>query len=355
MYITFKNNSTSEKKIVSVGNKKYIINPNESVDVFCGSDKTEFVAETAAFDELTNAVDELDGEAESYRFKDKILAKLTKKMAEKLPEIALNISVKYEITCNDFQDTVVNLYDGVYSVCDGMIADFFDMMPVGFLFARAETDGGNIRVVDASATNRKQFMKLMKKLLLFMHWGFIFVDLFLFVPEYLVLKFYSSHFYIQKFFIGFYNRSADERTEILAKKEQKYEKEDKKGCLSGLLKGLAVLLVLGGLCWWGMTSEPDVIISEDFQSVVCFDEVFVRIDGGLPDDAEEVFLEDYTAYYPLADGEYDMDNYYCYIYEDSAGARYMWVKDDCSKEENADKDYEDYANPLVYKSTGEAD
>lgn len=353
MYITFKNNSDSAKKIISVGNQKYIINPNDSVDVFCGSDKTEFVAESAVFDELTEAAEELDEDAKSYRLKDKIFAKLAKKMVEKLPEIALNLSVKYEITCKDFQDTVVDLDDGGYSVCDGVIADFFDMMPVTFLFTQAETDGGNIRVVDASATNRKQFLKLMKKLLLFMHWGLIFVELIMFVPEYLVLKFYSSHFYIKKFLIGFYNLSAEKRAEMLAKKEQEHEKEDKKGCLSGLLKGLAVLLVLGGLCWWVMTSDPDVIISEDFQSVTCFDEVFVRIDGGLPDDAEDVFLEDYTAYYPLADGEYDMDNYYCYIYEDSAGARYMWVKDNCSKEENADKDYDDYENPLVYKSIGE--
>lgn len=353
MYITFKNNNTSEKMIVWVENQQYVINPECSVDIFFRSEKIEFVAETAAFDELTDAVDELDREIDSYRFKDKILAKLAKKMVEKLPEIALNTAVKYEITCNDFQDAVVNLYDGTYSVCDGVIADFFEMMPTIYLFAQAETDSGNIRVTDVTATNRKQFLKLMKKLLLFMHWGFIFVDLFLFVPEYLVLKCCSSHFYIKKLFVGLYNRSAEKRAEILAEKEQMYEKEDKKGCLSGLLKGLAVLLIFGGLCWWGMTSEPDVIISEDFQSVVCLDEVFVKIDGGLPDDAEDVFLEDYIAYYPLPDGEYDSDNYYCYIYEDSKGERYMWLKDEYSREENIDKDYDDYENPLVYKSTGE--
>ncbi|MBQ7118191.1 MAG: hypothetical protein IJN88_08280, partial [Clostridia bacterium] len=75
--------------------------------------------------------------------------------------------------------------------------------------------------------------------------------------------------------------------------------------------------------------------------------------GGLPSDAEDVFLEDYTAFYPLADGEYDIDNYYCYIYETPDGTRYMWLKDNCTDKENAKKDYEDYENPLVYKSVRE--
>lgn len=48
-----------------------------------------------------------------------------------------------------------------------------------------------------------------------------------------------------------------------------------------------------------------------------------------------------------------MDNYYCYIYEDSEGNRYMWLKDGCTEDENADKEYEDYENPIVYISIGE--
>lgn len=96
----------------------------------------------------------------------------------------------------------------------------------------------------------------------------------------------------------------------------------------------------------------DVIISEDLNSVVCFDEKFVKIDGGLPSDAVDVFLEDYYAYYPLDNGEYDSDSYYCYIYETPDGTRYMWLKDNCTSEESEDMDYEDYDKPLVYKSAG---
>lgn len=353
MYITFKNNSTSEKMIISAGNQKQAIKPEEETDMFFPNEKAEFTAQVAAFDELIDGINETDSDGQKESFKDRVLTKLTKKFIKKMSETVLVTSVKYEVTASNSQNVVVNLTEGAYSVCDGKICDFLDIMPVGMIFSRAETDDGQIKVVDVAATNRKKFLKLMRSVLLFSHWGFLFVELFLFTPEYLMIKFFSSHFYLKKLFAGLYKKSANERAVLLTKKEQLYEKEEKGGCLRSIIKGLVVLLILGGLCYWAMTSEPEVIISEDFQSVVCYDETFVKFDGELPEDAERVFLEDYTAYYPLTDGEYDMDNYYCYIYEDSAGTRYMWLKDDCTDAENEDKDYADYENPLVYKSIGE--
>ena len=356
MYVTFKNNSADEKMIVFVNNQKHIILPGEAAEVFCQSEKVEFEAQTAALDELADAVDELDEEAKGYNFKNKILAKFTKKFAEKFATIVLNTSVKYEVSCTNLQDTVINLYGGEYSVCDGKIAEMFDILPVGFMFSRAEAEFGKISATDITATNRKEYLKFMRNILFFANWGLIFLDLFFFIPEYLTVRFFSSHFYMKRLFVGLYKKSESERTRILYEKKQQYEKEEKgKGCLSSILKGLIVFLVLGLLCYCVMKSEPDVLIAEDFSSVVCFDETFIKIDGGLPADAKDAFLQDYSAYYPLTDGGYDMDNYYCYIYETADGTRYMWLKDNCGNAENADKDYKDYENPLVYKSVGEKD
>ena len=187
-----------------------------------------------------------------------------------------------------------------------------------------------------------------------MHSGLTAINLLFFVPEYLIIKLLSSNYYIKYLISGLYKKSAEEREKILIKKEQVYEEKEKKQAqLPSWAKVIAVIVALCGLFIWGMEGGPDVIISEDFSSVVCFDETFVKFDGGLPDDAEDVFLEDYAAFYLLADGEYDMDNYYCYIYETPEGTRYMWVKDNCADKESAKKDYEDYDNPLVYKSVGE--
>lgn len=337
---------------VTVENQKHIIDPEASLEVFCRSQRVEFEVQMAVFEELISAADELKTEKESYRLKDKILAKLAVKLAEKLPEAVLDLSVKYEVNFSCADNALVNLYDGAYSVCDGKIADFFDMVPVIYAFPRAEADTEEIRVVDAAAVNRKEFLKLVRNLLLFLHWGVL--EMIFFVPEYLSVRFASSHYFFRKLIIGFYDKTAEERDGLLREKEQTYEAEEKKGgCLKTFIKVVIVLLILGGIIAWALSGEPDVIISEDLSSVICFDEKFVRIDGGLPSDAEDVFLEDYYAYYPLEDGEYDSDSYYCYIYETPDGMRYMWLKDNCRSEESEDMGYEDYADPLVYKSVGE--
>ena len=352
MYVTFKNNSTDTKMIVTVENQQFSINPENSAEVFCNSQTVRFQAQACVFEELDEILNEADDKAES--FKDRILTKLVKKAAKKITEIAIDTTVTYEITFADSENAVVHLLDGVYSVCDGKIADAFDMVPVAYIFSRAEADRGEIRVADVVANNRKKFLKLARKIILFINWNFLLPDLFMFIPEYFAARFYSSDFYIRKVLRGLYAETPSERGRILFEKEQEYEKQDKKGgCLTALLKGLIVLLILGGLILWANSGDNDVIISEDFSSVAYFDETFVRIEGGLPADAEDVFLEEFSAYYPLDDGSYDMDNYFCYIYETPDGARYMWLKDNCTDIANDFKDYEDYENPLVYKSVGE--
>ena len=95
MYVTFKNNSTSETMLVSVENQRYIIKPETSVQVFSKREKVVFETQTIAFEELEKAIDESNEEVGSSSFKDRVLAKLTKKFVEKLPEAILDISIKY--------------------------------------------------------------------------------------------------------------------------------------------------------------------------------------------------------------------------------------------------------------------
>ena len=62
MYVTFKNNSTSEKMLVTMDNQRLVINPETSTDVFCGSNTVIFEAQTSSFDELKGMIGELDEE-----------------------------------------------------------------------------------------------------------------------------------------------------------------------------------------------------------------------------------------------------------------------------------------------------
>lgn len=353
MHIIFKNDSSSVMT-VTVAERKYVIAPANSVDVFAENEKTEFLAESCALHELVDAVNEIDDKDKSVRFRDRMLTKFAKKVAQKLPDTVLHTAVKYELDSADCSSGVIHLYDGAYTVFDGRLADFLDLIPISFLFARAETSHGNLRIADAKTTNRKEFLKLIRRLLLFMHAGLTALNLLFFIPEYLVASVFSSGFYIKSRLVRFYKKSADERAELFTALEEEYDKpEQKKRYFPAAIKALIVIAALCGIVTWGITSEPEVIIAEDFGTVICFEETFVKTNGGLPSDAEKSFLEDYSAFYPLTDGGYDTENYYCYIYETDDGTRYMWLKDNCSNKENAKKDYADYEDPMVYISVGE--
>lgn len=354
MYLTFRNISTQEKVIVIVENQRYIINPLESIDVFCQNENPQFTTQPTFFSDIEEAVNEIDSTEEVSSRKEKLLAKLAKIFIKKIPEAILNISITYAVNCDSLQSVVVNLFDGIYSVCDGFFADFLDMVPVAMVFSRAETVDGTLKIVDVESINRKKYLKLWRNILLFTHWGLLFLNLTLFIPEYLTVRYFSSNFYLKKLFRRLYGKTLEQRAQILFKKEQKYEKEEKSGCLKDFLFLLVIGLLLFGLIFWASTSDPDVIVSEDLNTVVCFDETFVKTSEKLPSDAEKQKWESYSAHYTLPDGDYDSDSYYCYIYETPDGTRYMWLKEDYEKEENVNKDYKDYENPLIYKSTNSA-
>ena len=356
MYLTFKNNSTGSVMTVIFDNRRYSIKPESTVEVPYFGGKIEFTAETSALNELVDAVNEIDDKDKSAGLKDRILTKLAKKAAQKLPDTVLDTSVRYEVNCENTIDVVIDLYDGACSMFDGKLADFLEIIPIAYLFVRAEVSCGVIKAISAKTVNRKKFLKLVRFLLLFTGIGLASLNLLFFIPEYLVIKLFASDFYVSRMLSGLYGKSPSERENYLLEKERRFGQDEKKkkGCFSSLVKLLIVIFIAVALFVVIFSSgEPDVIISEDFGTVMCFDETFIKIDTGLPSDAKDVFLEDYWAFYPLPDGEYDGDNYYCYIYETPDGTRYMWLKDNCSDKENKSKKYEDYENPLVYKSLGD--
>ncbi len=350
MFITFRNTDEYCRIIMTCENRSYTLEPKGEVAVPFFGRKVSFTAEMF----MPDFSDELQIDRNKDKISAKVMKRLANKLVNKFPEMVLLTKVTYELTDTQ-EDCDIFFCDGTYSVCDGYVADFFDMMPVGYFFAQAETSKGTLRITDAEAVNRKQFLKLQRNYMLFMDWGLILPDLFLFIPKYILVKFYyTADFYVSRAVKDLYKLNPAERIELFGKKERKREKIERGfGCLKGLLWGLIILVILIGLGVWASGGEPDVVMDESCSQVVCFEEVFVRMDGGLPPDAKETFLEDYTVDYRRADGSYDIFGYECHIYEDTAGNRYMWVKNDCENPENKYKDYEDYENPLVFRSVGE--
>ena len=128
MYMTFKNNSTSETMVVCAENRQLTISPETSAEIFCKSDRIIFEAQTTAIEEFEGKINNIDDNDKNDSLKDRILTKLFKKVAKKLPSVILDTAVKYEIEFTDCQNPVVNLFDSEYSVCDGKFAEFWDMI-----------------------------------------------------------------------------------------------------------------------------------------------------------------------------------------------------------------------------------
>lgn len=256
MYVTFRNYSTGSKMLVTLGNQRFTVNPESSVEVLHSGGKIEFEAQGDFFEELLEGIDEIDEKDKNDSLKDRILTKLTKGFVKKVTEFLLLLSVKYEVDLIGCENPVINLFDGDYSFFEGRVAEVFDMPPVIMAFPRAETESGEIRITDITELNRKKYLRLWRNILLFANWGLFLADLLFFIPEYLTVRIFSSHFFLRKIFVSLYKKPPMERARIFAEKELKYEREtEEKGCLTYILRGLLALAVIIGIFLWAGTGE----------------------------------------------------------------------------------------------------
>ncbi len=307
MFVTFFNRCDDNKIVLRVNSSVFTIDPQSGVNIPVGVDKISFSVEILPVDLCSG----LENEVKPKKFTEKILFRLAKKFAEKLPEMGLYANCDYEIS-EITGDMTVELYDGVYSVADGNVADYlFDMVPVIYSFARAEVFSGKLKFVKAQLMNRKKYLKLVRNLLLFVDTDLFFPNLVFFIPKYILTRFFATGFFLSRILARLYRLPVADRVHRIDAKAKLTDVDNKKGCLSSVIKTLIAFAVLFALVFLIASSEPDVVVSKNFKTVECFDEVFVQIAGGLPDDAERVFLQDYSAYYPMAEDEYDMDSYYC--------------------------------------------
>lgn len=358
MYITFRNASKQESFVLRVNGIDYRLELNSFVNVTVYDENNITFSVKNLPPDFSDVSFEEDTD---MKLKDKLLIKLSEKFVKSIDKAALFSNVEYQLS-NVQNAAVIDICESCYAKFDGSIADFFDFMPVIYYFSRAESDSAKIKVKSVDNENRKSYLKLMKKILLFLNINLLLFDLITFIPAYCFVKYFSTHNYTKKMLSRLYSLPRADRDVKFAEKEmlcadeiedqETRKKIKKKTRLRVLLTVVIVFVAFAFLIVIGF-SEPSVIVSEDLSFVQCFDEKFVRFDEPLPKNAEQVFLEDYNVAYPISDDDYDMESYYCYIYQTEDGTRYMWLKDDCDNETNTDKGYEDYKNPYVYISVGE--
>ena len=349
MFVTFRNNSSDTSIRLNVSGSEYIIDGQSCVKVAVDDASVVFYAEMLPTD-LSNA---FDGEETPKKLKDRIFFKLAKKFAEKIPELGLYSSCEYKLT--EITDGMtVELYDGGYSILDGTLSQWlFEMVPIIFTFARAEVLSGKLKFVRAKLVNRKKYLKIIRNLLIFLDLELFLPNLIFFIPKYIIESFLATGLCLTLIMKRLYSMPVTNRVHKINSNLKDSGISSKRSFFSVAIKCIIAVAVIYAIGYFLVSSDPEVIVSTNLKTVECYDEVFVQIPEGLPDDAEKVLFQNYYAYYQINDDEYVSDKYYCYIYEDAEGERYMWLKDGCDLSENENREYEDYDKPLVYKSIGE--
>ena len=206
MNITFENISDNQAIKLGINNTSYIVEPQNSVEVITTDGKAIFTAELLPID-FSDAFGE---DFEPKGLKERFLYKASKKFTEKVPDMGLQVAVTYEFTSN-YNNVFIEILEGVYSVADGEIADFFDMTPITYGFPRIESNFGDVNVCNTHIINRKRFLRLYRTAQLFL-------DYFFFIEIYALAKYYSSDKYVKKIISKLYSTSYSERSKIIEEK-----------------------------------------------------------------------------------------------------------------------------------------
>lgn len=215
MYITFRNTSEQESFILQVNGINYRLELNSFVNVTVYDENNI----TFSVKNLPPDFSDLSFEEDAdMKLKEKLLMKLSEKFVKSIDKAALFSNVEYQLS-NVQNAAVIDICESCYAKFDGHIADFFDFMPVMYYFSRAESDSAKIEVKSVDNENRKSYLKLMKKILLFLNINLLLFDLITFIPAYCVVKYFSTNIYTKKMLSQLYSLPRAKRDVKIAEKE----------------------------------------------------------------------------------------------------------------------------------------
>lgn len=294
MFITFRNNSADCRIKLNINDTSYLLESGKNVEVSVFDDVVSFSAETLPED-LTAGWDE---EETPKKLKDRILFKLAKKFAEKIPELGLYSICEYELS-EITNGMTVELYDGGYSVLDGKISElFFEMVPIVFTFARAEVISGKLKFKRAKLVNRKKFLKIVRNILLFIDTDLFLPNLLFFIPKYIVERFIATSVFLTLIMKWLYSMPVTDRVHRINAKLKDVDITSKRSFLSAVIKTVLAIVIVFGIGYLIMSSE-----SEPVESIGSYASSEFYTSGG---------LQDYTDYakYVYDDADFEDNEFF---------------------------------------------
>lgn len=311
MFIIFRNNSADCRIKLNINDTSYLLESGKSVEVNVCDDTVTFFAETLPED-LTMGWNE---EESPKKLRDRILYKLAKKFAEKIPELGLYSVCEYELS-EITNGMTVELYDGGYSVLDGKLADFlFEMVPVIFTFARAEVMSGKLKFKRAKLVNRKKFLKIVRNLLLFIDTDLFLPNLIFFIPKYVVERFIVTSTVLTIIMKWLYGMSVIDRVHRINAKLKDVDITSKRSIPSAVIKTVLAILIIFGIVYLIASSEPEPV-----ESIGSYESSEFYTSGG---------FQDYTDYakYLYDEADFEGNEYFVQINSDEKEKLLTYIED----------------------------
>lgn len=236
MYITFNNKNSLFNVLLEYNNSTYKILAEQSLDL-------PVTGKTCVFSVTLEALSQDDAlkEEKPTTFAGKIIQKITGKLVNTVSRFSLNPQVTYELDC-DNDSAVIDLLTEEWSEFDGDVAMLiFDTYPIMRSFCRAESENATLRVTQTKNTNLRKFLKTARLFLLFFQQTSVLLGLLLFLPYYIVIRYFASDFHFSRVLKRLYNMDVEQREKALKSNREKLEFEDSFG---GCLKFLLILVLV---------------------------------------------------------------------------------------------------------------
>ena len=311
MIVAFRNNTSDSQIKVNVADSEYLINAQSAVNVSICDSSLSFTAELLPSD-LSKS---FEGEETPTKLKDRILFRLAKKFAEKIPQLGLYSVCEYSLS--EITDGMtVELYDGAYSVLDGMFSQWFmEMIPVVFTFARAEAVTGKLSFNRARLVNRKKYLKTVRNILLFLDLELFLANLLFFIPKYAIERFAATGSCLTMIMKRLYSMPVTKRVHKINENLKDPDIPSKRSILSLLIKVVLIIAVIYG---FGYMFVSDDIKAVD--SIGSYEECGYYTSGGFIDYA------DYAKYF-YAEADFEENEYFVQMTADKKTELQKYVED----------------------------
>ena len=289
--------------------------------------------------------EELQKEANSL--KDKVILKITKKTAQEILKMSLQVNCTYTIQ-NIKPDSVLKICLDTFSLGDKMLT--YQNFVVSY--PKIECDCQKTELQKAKGKNSKEVIRAFQLAGLASDAGMDFISMLLFYP---VRGVYFKHLC---------NPKALKKNILRADEIKiKNEKEKKQGCFSGCLIPLlsiflCFILVIFIFPIMFVKSEQPYLVASDYSTITYFDDVYVRI-ADLPHDATPTLAPIFNAIIwesTRTDGlprwEQATEDNKVMLYESTnSNAKYLWYVEnyaDTILGYEEDKEYKDFDKHYVY-------